>query len=141
MKKFRAILQLIFFIPVQLLVFCIVLLFTGFLIKLIQGSVWFPFADQKWWQLFIENGIAWYLGIFASAKVSPKLVSIRAFMIIWGLFTGFAVLLSIPSILGDSFTLIETVATSAAYIIAFWFCYKKSSDGNPIREALNEREI
>ena len=82
MKKFRTIIQLIFFIPIQFLVFCIVLLFTGF-----------------------------------------------------------AVLLSIPSILGDSFTLIETLATSAAYIIAFWFCYKKSSDGNPIREALNEREI
>ncbi len=141
MKKFRAIIQLIFFIPVQFLVFCIVLLFTGFLIKLIQGSVWFPFADQKWWQLFIENGIAWYLGIFASAKVSPKLVSVRAFMIIWGLFTGLAVALSIVSILGDSFTLIETVAASASYIIAFWFCFKRSSDDNPIRESLNERQI
>ena len=136
MKKIKKIAQFLGIIIAQNFLF----IFAGALFEIFAYFVFRRYGDaflvqQKWLKLYLEHLVCWFVAVNGAAYLARRITSFKKFLVMECWLTGFTIAVGSFAILGDIFTLGDTIASIAGLLTALFSVYYYSYTENIFKES------
>jgi len=136
MKKIKKIAKFLGIIIFQNLIF----IFAGVLFEIFAYFVFRRYGDrfldqQRWLKLYMEHLVCWFVAVNGVAYLARKITSFKKFILMECWLTGFTIALGSFAILGDIFTLGDTIVSNLGLLTALFSVYYYSYTENIFKES------